>query len=263
MRLNVYLQTAGVGSRREAERLVEQGRVTINGAVATPTMPVEEGDDVRLDGKRVAPATRALPRLFLLHKPVDVLVTNRDPQGRTTVFDLPALNAPLWGNDRPRVMSVGRLDVNSEGLLVLSSDGPLAQTMMSPATGLSRVYRVRVRGRLSEADIRQLRHGVTIEGVRYRGAEFVEDTELGGRSNAWYRVTLREGKNREIRKLFEHFGCVVNRLIRVQYGPFHLGSLKAGEVTEVAVDTVARFVEDLERHHAIASAAVPPSPQKR
>jgi 23S rRNA pseudouridine2605 synthase len=247
MRLNVYLQRAGVGSRREAERLVEQGRVKVNGAVATATMPVEVGNLVLLDGKPVAPDTRAVPRLFLLHKPVDVLVTNHDPQGRRTVFDLDALNPPQWGKDRPRVMSVGRLDVNSEGLLVLSSDGPLAQTMMSPASALPRVYRVRVRGRLTDQQISDLKNGVTIEGIHYRGAEFIEEKDLGGRSNSWYRVTLREGKNREIRKLFEFYGCMVNRLIRVQYGPFVLGDLKTGEVKEVQAHVVKHFVEELGR----------------
>jgi 23S rRNA pseudouridine2605 synthase len=245
MRLNVFLQKAGVGSRREAERMVEQGRVQVNGVVAAATVPVLEGDMVLLDGKPVAPDTRAVPRLFLLHKPVDVLVTNRDPQGRRTVFELDALKPPHWGKDKPRVMSVGRLDVNSEGLLVLSSDGPLAQTMMSPATALPRVYRVRVRGRLSAKNIADLQTGVTIEGVNYRGAEFVEEQDLGGRTNAWYRVTLREGKNREIRKLFEHFGCMVNRLIRIQYGPFALGDLKTGEVKEVSSAVVQRFIEEL------------------
>ena len=130
MRLNVFLQRAGVGSRREAERLVEQGRIQVNGALALATTPVEEGDKVLLDGKPVSPAQAALPRLFLLHKPLDVLVTNRDHQNRPTVFELPALNVA----GLPRLMSVGRLDVNSEGLLVLSTDGPLAQAMMSPDT---------------------------------------------------------------------------------------------------------------------------------
>jgi 23S rRNA pseudouridine2605 synthase len=245
MRLNVYLQRAGVGSRREAERMVEQGRIWVNGAVATATVPVNDGDHVQLDGKAIAPATRSLPRLFLLHKPIDILVTNRDPQGRATVFELQCLTPPLWGKDMPRVMNVGRLDVNSEGLLVMSSDGLLAQTMMHPDAALPRVYRVRVRGRLSEDDIASLKKGVTVDGVNYRGAEFVEETELGGRSNAWYRVTLIEGKNREIRKLFEHFGCVVNRLIRIQYGPFHLSILKAGEIKEVPPGSVKRFMEEL------------------
>jgi 23S rRNA pseudouridine2605 synthase len=245
MRLNVFLQRAGVGSRREAERLVEQGRVQVNGSPASPTTPVNEGDAVLVDGKPVAPDARATPRLFLLHKPIDVLVTNRDPQGRLTVFDLDALNPPAWGPDRPRVMSVGRLDVNSEGLLVLSSDGPLAQTMMSPATGLPRVYRVRVKGHLTDRQIADLKRGVTVDGIAYRGADFEEETDLGGRSNSWYRVTLHEGKNREIRKLFEHFGCLVNRLIRVQYGPFQLGELKTGEVKEVPAIVVQRFIESL------------------
>jgi 23S rRNA pseudouridine2605 synthase len=245
MRLNVFLQRAGVGSRREAERLVEQGRIAINGKVAVATTPVNEGDKVHVDGKPVAPSTKALPRLFLLNKPLDVLVTHSDPQGRRTVFDLPCLKPPLWRVSMPRVMTVGRLDVNSEGLLVLSSDGPLAQAMMHPRAALARVYRVRVKGRLSEKQIGELKRGVTIEGVRYLGAEFVEETELGGRSNAWYRVTLREGKNREIRKIFEHYGCLVNRLIRVQYGPFELGSLKSGEIREVPVAIVERLVRTL------------------
>jgi 23S rRNA pseudouridine2605 synthase len=245
MRLNVFLQQAGVGSRREAERLVEQGRVQVNGTVATPTVPVNDGDVVLVDGRTVAPAVRALPRLFLLNKPLDVLVTNHDPQGRPTVYDLPALNPPLWGADRPRVMSVGRLDVNSEGLLVLSSDGPLAQTMMSPATALPRVYRVRVKGRLTAGQIEALKRGVVIDGIHYRGAEFVEEPDKGGRSNAWYRVTLREGKNREIRRLFEFYGCLVNRLVRVQYGPFELGDLTAGAVKEVPPAAVQRFIDTL------------------
>jgi 23S rRNA pseudouridine2605 synthase len=183
-----------------------------------------------------------LPRLFLLHKPLDVLVTNRDPQGRPTIFDLPCLTPPQWGKDSPRLMNVGRLDVNSEGLLVLSSDGPLAQRMMNPATALARVYRVRVKGRLTAKQVAELKRGVTVDGIRYRGAEFVEEPDLGGPSNSWYRVTLHEGKNREIRRLFEHCGCLVNRLIRIQFGPFELGSLKSGELREVPSEKVRRFM---------------------
>ena len=142
-------------------------------------------------------------------------------------------------------MSVGRLDVNSEGLLILSSDGPLAQTMMSPATALPRVYRVRCRGKLSAGELEKLAKGVTIDGMRYLGAEITEETEHSGRSNTWYQVTLREGKNREIRKLFEYFGNVVNRLIRIQYGPFQLGNIEAGEIKEVSSAAVQRFVDEL------------------
>jgi 23S rRNA pseudouridine2605 synthase len=245
MRLNVFLQKAGIGSRREAERLVADSRVKVNGTIAAATTPVEEGDAVTLDGMAVAPSTKSLPRLFMLNKPLDVLVTHRDHKGRPTIFDLPALKAPRWSPVMPRVMNVGRLDVNSEGLLLLSSDGPLAQAMMSPETALSRVYRLRVRGRLTLENIEALARGVRVDGVNYRGAEFVEEYDKGGRSNTWYRVVLTEGKNREIRKLMEHFGCVVNRLIRVQYGPFHLGGLTSGAVAEVAPEEVKRFLEFL------------------
>ena len=243
MRLNVFLQRAGIGSRREAERMVEQGRIQVNGTLALATTPVEDGDKVLLDGKSVSPAQAALPRLFLLNKPLDVLVTNRDHQNRPTVFELPALNVP----GLPRLMSVGRLDVNSEGLLVLSTDGPLAQAMMSPDSALERVYRVRMRGRFSEREIELLAAGVTVDGIRYRGAEFKEETDKGGRTNSWYRVVLTEGKNREIRKLVMHFGGTVNRLIRVQYGPFHLDQLEPGEMMEVPPRAVMRLIDKLQK----------------
>ncbi len=252
MRLNVFLQKAGVGSRREAERLVAEGRVSVNGAMALPTTPVEEADQVKVDGKPVAPDRRSLPRLFLLNKPVDFLVTRVDPQGRKTIFDLPSLQPPRWPRSHPRVMYVGRLDVNSEGLLVLSSDGPLAQAMMSPRTALSRVYRVRVRGTLGPAQIAALAKGVSIDGIDYRGAEFVEEHGQGERQNRWYRCVLTEGKNREIRKLFEHFGCTVNRLVRVQYGPFALDDLASGEVREIPPSKVRTFLDDLAKKGAAA-----------
>jgi 23S rRNA pseudouridine2605 synthase len=245
MRLNVYLQKAGVGSRREAERLVAEGRVSVNGVKAEPTTPVAEGDAVTLDGRPVAPATKPLPRLFMLNKPADVLVTHRDHKNRKTIFDLACLNPPLWPSSNPRVMNVGRLDVNSEGLLLLSSDGPLAQAMMSPETALSRVYRVRVRGQLTASDIAALAQGITIEGVSYRGAEFVEEYGQEGRANRWYRCVLTEGKNREIRKLFDHFGCVVNRLVRLQYGPFFLDDLAPGDIREVPPARVKEFIDYL------------------
>jgi 23S rRNA pseudouridine2605 synthase len=245
MRLNVFLQKAGAGSRREAERLVAEGRVSVNGVKALATTPVEEGDTVTLDGRPVSQDTKPLPRLFMLNKPVDVLVTHRDHKNRRTIFDLACLNPPLWAASSPRLMNVGRLDVNSEGLLLLSSDGPLAQAMMSPETALSRVYRVRVRGQLEPSDIEAIAEGITVEGISYRGAEFVEEYGQEGRANRWYRCVLTEGKNREIRKLFEHFGCVVNRLVRVQYGPFALDDLAPGELREVPPAKVRQFVDYL------------------
>jgi 23S rRNA pseudouridine2605 synthase len=241
MRLNVFLQKAGVGSRREAERMVAEGRVKINGTVAIATTPAEVGDVITLDGKPVAPSTKPLPRLFVLNKPLDVLVTHRDHKGRRTIFDLTSMNVP----GLPRLMNVGRLDVNSEGLLLLSSDGPLAQALMSPETALSRIYRVRVRGHLRPEDIATLADGIVVDGVNYRGAEFVEEYDGSGRSNTWYRVVLTEGKNREIRKLMEHFGCVVNRLIRVQYGPFYLGKLQSGALEEIEPARVAELLKYL------------------
>ena len=241
MRLNVYLQRAGIGSRREAERMVAESRVFVNGVVALPTTPVEDGDQVTWDGKSVAPDLAATPRLFLLHKPIDVLVTNRDHKNRPTVFELPALNKP----GLPRLMAVGRLDVNSEGLLVLSTDGPLAQAMMHPDTAMRRVYRVRVRGRFTDEQIADLARGVVVDGIEYRGAEFTEELEKGGRTNSWYRVVLTEGKNREIRKLVQHYGGMVNRLIRTQYGPFKLDKIDAGEMIEVPQKAVALLVHNL------------------
>lgn len=249
MRLNVYLQRAGVGSRREAERLVADGRVTINGKVAETTQPVEDGDVVKVDNKKVAIDAKPLPRLFILYKPLDVLVTNYDSQGRMTVFELPALTPPRWKPSHPRVMTVGRLDVNSEGLLLLSSDGPLAQAMMSPQTGLERTYRIRVHGRLKPAEINRLEAGVTSNGVTYRSARITEERTPTGH-NTWYRIVLTEGKNREVRKLMEHFGCVVNRLIRTQYGPFLLGDMKPGEIQEVPAKQVAALIDDLRQRGA-------------
>jgi 23S rRNA pseudouridine2605 synthase len=250
MRLNVYLQKAGIGSRREAERMVAEGRVSVNGTKALATTPVEEGDAVTVDGRPVAPETRPLPRLFMLNKPMDVLVTHRDHKNRKTIFDLPCLNPPLWPASYPRVMNVGRLDVNSEGLLLLSSDGPLAQAMMNPETALARVYRVRVRGTLSPADIASIAEGITIDDVNYRGAQFIEEYGQGDSANRWYRCVLTEGKNREIRKLFDHFGCVVNRLVRLQYGPFTLGDIAPGEIREVPPAKVKEFVDYLEKKGA-------------
>jgi 23S rRNA pseudouridine2605 synthase len=241
MRLNVFLQRTGAGSRREAERMVAEGRVTVNGRIAEATMPVEEGDQVTLDGHTLTIETRTQPRLYMLNKPLDVLVTNNDAQGRMTVFDLDAMRDPTL----PRLMYVGRLDVNSEGLLLFSDDGALAQILMSPATGLPRVYRVRVHGRLSPGQLERLARGITIEGTHYRGAKVEEENTESLAANAWYRVTIYEGKNREVRKLMEHMGCVVNRLIRVAYGPFELGKLEVGALRQIPDAMVANLLRML------------------
>lgn len=245
MRINVFLQKAGIGSRREAERLIADGRVTVNGEIAKVTTPANEGDVIAVDGKPVSAETRDVPKLYILNKPLDVLVTTFDKQGRKIIYDLPSLKHPSL----PRLMNVGRLDINSEGLLMMSSDGPLAQAMMSPDIALERVYRVRVHGRLSPGEIEKLRKGVTTQGVKYRGVKVTEDRAPTGK-NCWYTIVLTEGKNREIRKLMEHFGCVVNRLIRVSYGPFQLRDLPIGALREVSKKQVEALIADLKERGA-------------
>ncbi|HEX2859432.1 MAG TPA: pseudouridine synthase [Alphaproteobacteria bacterium] len=237
MRLNKYLQQAGVGSRREAERLVEAGLVLVNGKMATLTTVVLEGDVVLVNGKKMNPNTAPVPRLFLYHKPAGYLVTTDDPQGRPTIFDI--LPKAL-----PRIVTVGRLDMATEGLLLLTTDGALAQTLMSPRTGLERVYRARVMGLLSEKNAEEIRKGILVEGTRFRPAKIELEKESGGR-NRWYRMTLTEGKYREVRKILEACNCPVNRLVRVQYGPFMLGNIPRGEVGEVPRTGVLKFLESL------------------
>ena len=222
-RIAKVLARAGVASRREAEKIIEAGRVTVNGkTVLTPALNVTARDRIVVDGKPLAEAEE--PRIWLYHKPAGLVTTERDEKGRDTVFDaLP--------DDMPRVMSVGRLDINSEGLLLLTNDGALKRTMELPATGWLRRYRVRIKGSLSEAKLDELREGITVDGVRYAGVEVKFDRQQG--ANAWLTMGLREGKNREIRRLMEAQGVIVNRLLRISYGPFQLGTLKPGKVEEV------------------------------
>ncbi|WP_296420272.1 pseudouridine synthase [Pseudooctadecabacter sp.] len=222
-RIAKVLARAGVASRREAEKIVEAGRVSVNGKVVlTPALNVTPKDRILVDGAPLAEAEP--PRMWLYHKPAGLVTTERDEQGRDTVFDaLP--------KDMPRVMSVGRLDLNSEGLLVLTNDGELKRKMELPATGWLRRYRVRIKGSLSEAKLDTLRKGIEVDGIRYAPMDVTFDRQQG--ANAWLTVGLREGKNREIRRVMDAQGVTVNRLIRISYGPFQLGQLKQGEVEEV------------------------------
>lgn len=221
------LARAGVASRREVERLIAAGRVALNGQVlTTPAVKVEPGDLLTVDGAVVG--EREPARLFRYHKPVGLVTTHKDPQGRPTVFEkLP--------DGLPRLISVGRLDLNSEGLLLLTNDGGLARALELPATGLVRRYRARARGRINQAGLDRLRHGMTVEGVHYGPIEATLDkTKEGAQgANVWITLTLAEGKNREVRRVLEALGLKVNRLIRLSYGPFALGTLGAGEVEEV------------------------------
>ncbi|MCS6931855.1 MAG: rRNA pseudouridine synthase, partial [Acetobacteraceae bacterium] len=222
-RIAKWLARAGVASRRDAERMIADGRVRLNGCtVETPATFVSAGDAVSVDGRPVPPPERT--RLFRYHKPPGLVTTHRDPEGRPTVFEKlpPGL---------PRLISVGRLDLTSEGLLLLTNDGELARRLELPSQGWARRYRVRVHGRVDEAALAALKAGITVDGVAYGPIEAGLDSRKG--TNAWLTVVLREGKNREIRRVMEHLGLSVTRLIRVAHGPFKLGDLPRGAVEEV------------------------------
>jgi 23S rRNA pseudouridine2605 synthase len=223
MRIAKALARAGLCSRREAERWIGEGRVSVNGQVLTsPARDVSPADRVLVDGKEL-PAPEP-PRLWRFHKPKGLVTTHADPQGRPTVFDkLP--------EHLPRVISVGRLDFNTEGLLLLTNDGALARHLELPATGWMRRYRVRAHGAVTQEALDRLKAGVEIEGVRYGPIEAALDKPQG--SNVWLTLGLREGKNREVRKILESLGLTVNRLIRTSFGPFQLLDLPPGEVEPV------------------------------
>jgi 23S rRNA pseudouridine2605 synthase len=222
-RIAKWLARAGVASRRDAEKLIADGKVKLNGkTVETPATFVAAGDRVLVDGKPIATPERT--RLFRYHKPDGLVTTHRDPQGRATVFEkLPP--------GMPRVVSIGRLDITSEGLLLLTNDGELARKLELPSHGWLRRYRVRVHGPVDERALARLARGITVEGVAYGPIEAGLDSRQG--ANSWLTISLKEGKNREVRRVMAHLGLQVTRLIRVAYGPFQLGVLPRGGVEEV------------------------------
>ena len=222
-RIAKVLSRAGIASRRDAERMIAEGRVSVNGkTITSPALNVTDRDRIVVDGKPVGQPDA--PRLWLYHKPAGLVTSARDEKDRDTVFDaLP--------DDMPRVMSVGRLDINSEGLLLLTNDGGIKRKLELPATGWLRRYRVRINGSVSEARLDELRRGITVDGVSYQPMIVTFDRQQG--ANAWLTISIREGKNREIRRAMEAVNATVNRLIRVSYGPFQLGNLAPGAVEEV------------------------------
>jgi 23S rRNA pseudouridine2605 synthase len=223
-RIAKKMAAAGLCSRREAERWIAEGRVKIDGqAITTPAIVVTDKMSVFVDGKPLTAAPA--PRVWLYHKPAGLLTTHNDPQGRSTIFEsLPS--------SMPRVISIGRLDLNSEGLMLLTNDGAIARYAELPSTGWARSYRVRVFGQVDEAALAALAQGIIIDDVAYGR---IEAEVMGApRTNTWVFMTLYEGKNREIRKVMEHLGLRVNRLIRVSYGSFSLGDLMPGQVKEIS-----------------------------
>lgn len=214
---------SGVCSRRDAEELIKQKRVTVNGEIIdTPAFNVDGSEKILLDGEKL-PAIEQT-RLWLYHKPAGLLTTHKDTESRATVFEhLPA--------GLPRVISVGRLDLNSEGLLLLTNNGELSRKLELPENGWSRRYKVRVHGFVNKNKLADLSKGVTVDGINYGPVKAELESQNG--TNSWLVVTLNEGKNREIRKLMKYIGLEVARLIRLSYGPFQLGSLKKGEVREI------------------------------
>ncbi|MGC8203678.1 pseudouridine synthase [Aliiroseovarius sp. PTFE2010] len=250
-RIAKVIARAGLASRREAEAMIAAGRVAVNGKVIdSPALNVTDSDKVVVDGKPLqAPDA---PRLWLYHKPSGLVTSARDEKGRATVFD----NLP---DELPRVMSVGRLDLNSEGLLLLTNDGGLKRRLELPSTGWLRKYRVRVNGAPTDTTFAPLREGLVIDGERFQPMDVALDRQQG--ANAWITIGLREGRNREIRRAMDAVGLKVNRLIRVSYGPFRLNQLKPGEVEEIKPRVLRDQlgIEDATKGHA----APKPKPARR
>ena len=222
-RIAKIIARAGLASRRESEKLILDGKVKVNGkTISSPALNISRDDVVEVDGKLLSPPEKT--RIWMYHKPVGLISTSKDEKNRPTIFDkLP--------NEMPRVLSIGRLDLNSEGLLLLTNDGELKRRLELPSTGWLRSYRVRVKGRLNENMLEPLRRGISVDGTQFKPMQVSFDRQTG--ANAWLSIGLREGKNREIRKALSLLGLSVNRLIRISFGDFELGKLKKGEIEEV------------------------------
>ena len=250
-RIAKRMAAAGLCSRRDAERWIAAGRVSLDGEVlTTAAVTVTAKSAILVDGAPLAAPGPA--RVWRYYKPLGLISTHKDPQGRPTVFD-------AMPGDMPRVVSVGRLDINSEGLLLLTTDGELARALEHPDKGWIRRYRVRIHGRPQADEFKKLERGVTIEGVRYGPIKVGIDRQQG--ANAWLTMSLSEGKNREIRRVLAHLGYEVSRLMRTAYGPFQLGSLKLGEVREIPGKTLREQLGDEIGHKTRRNAASPAGPR--
>ena len=234
-RLAKKIAESGIASRREAERLIKAGHVKVDGEIInTPIFFVSDKNLITVNGQQIPKKIHDII-IWKFYKPTGVITSRRDSKGRPTVFD-------YFNDINERLLYVGRLDCNSEGLLLFVNDGNLARKMELPKTKLKRTYRVRIFGKLSEEAKKRLIRGVTIDGIRYGGITIEEENPASKSKNRWMKITLSEGKNREIRKLMQYFGCTVNRLIRVSYGPFELGKLQPGKFVKVRKNEVNAFL---------------------
>lgn len=238
-RIAKRIARAGLCSRRDAEKWIEKGRVQVNGKkISSPALNVTDGDQIEVDGKVLGAKEEA--RLFLYHKPSGLVTSHKDEKGRDTVFD-------KMPEGMPRVISIGRLDLNTEGLLLLTNDGELSRYLELPTTGWKRRYRVRVHGKVEPKKLERLKNGITVDGIKYKSIEASIDAIPEGESkqgaNTWLSIAIREGKNREIRKVMEALGLRVTRLIRTDYGPFSLGKLERGKVLEVKPQVLKQQIQ--------------------
>jgi len=238
-RIAKLLARAGIASRREVERMIADGRIALDGkTLETPATILPGLRGVTVDGKPVAKPERT--RLFRFHKPPGLLTAERDPKGRQTIYDALRNSLP---RDTPRLIPIGRLDLNTEGLLLMTNDGELKRTMELPSSGVPRTYHARTFGIVSQARLESLMEGITIEGVNYGSINANLERRTG--RNQWIELTLAEGKNREVRRVLEHLGLKVSRLLRTSYGPFGLGTLPRGATEEVMKHEVERFRSSL------------------
>lgn len=238
-RIAKLLARAGIASRREIERMIADGRIALNGTIIeTPATFLESLDGITVDGKPVGEAEQT--RLFAFHKPTGLLTAERDFSGRSTIYS--ALTNAL-PKDAPRVMPVGRLDMNTEGLLLLTNDGGLKRMMELPSSGIPRTYRARAFGEVSQSQLEELIHGITVDGVRYGRIDANLERRTG--RNQWIEMTITEGKNREVRNVLEYLGLKVNRLMRTAYGPFELADLPRGQAVEIRKYDIGRFISSL------------------
>ena len=232
-RIAKVLSRAGIASRREAEKIILEGRVKVNGEILTsPAFNVLDSDIILIDGDPIAKPDEE--RLWCFYKPVGAVTTAKDDKNRKTIYD-------YFPTNLPRLMPVGRLDLNSEGLLLLTNSGELKRKLELPSSELTRLYRVRVKGRPREASLDLLRSGISVEKEFFRPMKVSVDRQQG--ANAWLTIGLKEGKNREIRRAMSELGLQVNRLIRIEYGPFKLGNLKRGELNEINNKSVKRSLK--------------------